>query len=59
MMTELRTYDIANAWHGPDMAASDAWIHEFSAQEIHELEAAAGAVVDRDILGLSGAASSS
>lgn len=48
-MTELQTYEIAAAWHGPEMAARRDWIYQLTDAEISELETAADAVADRDI----------
>ena len=38
-----------SAWFGPDMAASDAWLHTLSGAEIGELEVACGAVGARGL----------
>jgi len=53
-LATLKTYNSESAWHGPDMAARTDWIREFSSAEISELETAAQAVIERDILDLSG-----
>lgn len=49
-MAALQAHEGDGAWHGPAMAARDAWVHEFSAAGIDELETAA--VGGRDIAGL-------
>ena len=54
-MSELRTYDIACAWQGADIATDGDWVHVFTETEIAELAAAAEAVLDADILDLTGA----
>ena len=51
-MTILRTHDEESAWLGSDMAKRDDWIHEFTAEELSELEAVADATSDRDITAL-------
>ena len=38
--TALPVFDNAQAWYGPDMAARDDWIHEFTHDEIAEIESA-------------------
>ena len=52
-MTKLQTYNVASSWHGPEMAARHDWIHQFSKDEVLELEAASDAVANRDIIKLS------
>lgn len=37
---ETTTYDNAQAWYGPEMAHRTDWMHEFSAAEIAEIDAA-------------------
>ena len=47
----LRRYTGPQAWLGPDMAnRPDEWLHHWSADEIAEIEMAAGGVADRHIL---------
>lgn len=53
-MTNLRTYDVESAWHGPEMAARSDWIRAFTDEEIRELERAVDAVANREIIELRG-----
>lgn len=45
---DLPVFDNAHAWKGPDMAGRSDWVHEFSARELAEIDAA---VVPLDVAG--------
>ena len=45
----LRILDNAQSWYGTDMAKTTQWVHEFSAQELRELDHAIKAAVARQV----------